>query len=187
MSNEVVNWGQGDALNAWAAGKAAMMEAGTWMIAQNLDGDLKDTVTWNYKFVPMPSENGHQASVIGGENFGICSSCKNVEACVKFLEYMETAQNNADWCEVAGKLPVRADAVALKDFWTSDDRYKVFNDSMNFAVARGPHAQWPTMSEAIWTAEQAAILGQATPEDAAAQAASVIDPILKDAPLPSTK
>ena len=35
MSNEVVNWGQGDALNAWAAQKAAIVESGslrTWMI-----------------------------------------------------------------------------------------------------------------------------------------------------------
>lgn len=187
MSNEVVNWGQGDALNAWAAGKAAIMEAGTWMIAQNLDSEdsIKNDVTWEYQFAPMPSENGHQATVIGGENFGVCSSSKHVDECVKFLEMMETAQNNADWCETAGKLPVRADAVELKDFWTADERYKVFNDSMNFAVPRGPHPQWPTISEALWTAEQAAILGQMTPEDAAKQAASTIDPILAETPLPS--
>ena len=186
MSNEVVNWGQGDALNAWAAGKAAMMECGTWMIAQNLDNEnsIKNDVTWEYRLTPMPSENGHQATVIGGENFGVCSSSRNVEACAKFLMTMETAQNNADWCEIAGKLPVRADAVGLKDFWTADERYKVFNDSMKFAVARGPHAQWPTISEALWTAEQASILGQSTAEDAAAQAASVIDPILAESPLP---
>lgn len=186
MSNEVVNWGQGDALNAWAAGKAAMVESGTWQIAQKLDGDLKDTVTWNYEYTPMPSENGKQATVIGGENFGVCSSSKHVEECVKFLESMESAQNNADWCEIAGKLPVRSDAVSLKDFWTSDARYKVFNDSMNFAVARGPHPQWPTISEALWTAEQASILGQSTPEDAMKQAASVIDPIIKETPLPKS-
>lgn len=185
MSNEVVNWGQGDALNAWAAQKAAMVESGTWQIAQNLDNSLKDTITWNYQYVEMPSENGHQATVIGGENFGVCSSSKHVKECAEFLKNMMSAQNNADWCEIAGKLPVRADAVELKDFWTADERYKVFNDSMNFAVARGPHAQWPTISEAIWTAEQAAILQQSSPEDAAKTAAATIDPILKDSPLPT--
>ena len=186
MSNEVVNWGQGDALNAWAAQKAAIVESGTWQIAQNLDDSLKDTITWNYKYVPMPSENGNQATVIGGENFGVCSSSKHVKECAEFLKSMMSAQNNADWCELAGKLPVRADAVELKDFWTADERYKVFNDSMNFAVARGPHAQWPTISEAIWTAEQAAILQQSTPEDAAKTAAATIDPILEESPLPTT-
>ena len=57
---------------------------------------------------------------------------------------------------------------------------------MNFAVARGPHPQWPTISEAVWTAEQSAILGQSTPKNAMAQAASVINPILKETPLPDT-
>ena len=31
---------------------------------------------------------------------------------------------------------------------------------MDFAVARGPHESWPTISEAIYTAEQSAILGE---------------------------
>ena len=185
MSKEAVNWGQGDALNAWAAEKACMLESGTWQIAQNLDDSIKDTVTWEYAYVPMPkSANGAQASVIGGENFGVCTGAADRDACIAFLEYMETAQNNADWCELAGKLPVRGDAVELKDFWTADERYKVFNDSMNFAVPRGPHPQWPTISEALYTAEQAVLLGEKDAATAAADAAAVIDPILEETPLP---
>ena len=164
---------------------ACMLESGTWQIAQNLDDSIKDTVTWEYAYVPMPqSANGAQASVIGGENFGVCTGCADRDACVAFLEYMETAQNNADWCELAGKLPVRGDAVELKDFWTADERYKVFNDSMNFAVPRGPHPQWPTISEALYTAEQAVLLGEKDAATAAADAAAVIDPILEETPLP---
>ncbi len=184
MSKEVVNWGQGDALNAWVAGKAAMLESGTWQIA-NLDGDFKDTVTWEYQFAEFPeSDNGTQATVIGGKNFGVCAGSEHVAECVEFLKYMQTAENNAEWCEVAGKLPVRGDAVGLKDFWTADARYKVFNDSMEFSVARGPHESWPTISEALYKAEQAAILGEKTPEEAAAGAAEVINPILEEVPLP---
>lgn len=184
MSKEVVNWGQGDALNAWIAGKAAMLESGTWQVAQ-LDGELKDSVTCEYAYTPMPqSANGAQATVIGGENFGVCAGAENVEACVEFLKYMQTAQNNADWCEVAGKLPVRGDAVELKDFWTADARYKVFNDSMEFAVARGPHESWPTISEALYTAEQAVLLGEKDAATAVADAAAVIDPIVAEVPLP---
>lgn len=185
MSKEAVNWGQGDALNAWAAEKAAMLESGTWQIAQNLDDSLKDTITWEYAYVPMPkSANGAQASVIGGENFGVCTGASHRDACVAFLEFMQTAENNADWCEKAGKLPVRGDAVGLKDFWTADERYAVFNESMNFAVPRGPHPQWPTISEALYTAEQAVILGEKDAATAAADAAAVIDPILAETPLP---
>ncbi len=182
MSKEVVNWGQGDAYNAWLAGKAAMLESGTWQIA-TLDGQDKDKVTFEYQYTEMPKNGEYQATCIGGENFGVCAGSEHVEECADFLMSMMSAQNNADWCEIAGKLPVRGDAVGLKDFWTADARYKVFNDSMNFAVARGPHESWPTISEAIYTAEQSAILGQATPEDALAQAAGTIDPILEETPI----
>jgi len=186
MSKEVVNWTQGDALNAWAAGKAAMMEAGTWHI-YNLDTDLKDAVSgFEYKFAPLPinEDNGAQATVIGGENFGICTGANELDACVDFLTFIQSAQENADWCELQGKLPVRGDSVELKDFWTADERYKVFNDSMAFAVARGPHESWPKISEALYTAEQAALLGEKDPATAAKDAEAVIAPIIAETPLP---
>lgn len=182
MSKEVVNWGQGDAYNAFLAGKAAILESGTWQIA-TLDGQDADKVTFEYQYVPMPAKDGKQATVIGGENFGVCAGSEHVAECADFLKSMMSAQNNADWCEIAGKLPVRGDAVGLKDFWTADERYKVFNDSMDFAVARGPHESWPTISEAIYTAEQAAILGEKDPATALADAAAVIDPILAETPI----
>lgn len=182
MSKEVVNWGQGDAYNAFLAGKAAMLESGTWQIA-TLDGQDKDKVNFEYQYVEMPKNGENQATCIGGENFGVCTGSEYVEECAEFLKSMMSAENNAEWCEIAGKLPVRGDAVELKDFWTADERYKVFNDSMNFAVARGPHESWPTISEAMYKAEQAALLGEKSPEDALKEAAETIDPILEETPI----
>ncbi len=180
MSKEVVNWGQGDALNAFAAGKAAMLESGTWQIAQFDSGDVKLDCNYQYAMLPKGKQN---ASVIGGENFGVCTGTEAKEECVEFLKYMMTAENNADWCEIAGKLPVRGDATKLKDFWTEDPRYAVFNESMDYAVARGPHESWPTISEAIYTAEQSVLLGEKTGTEAMAQAAGIVDPILAEVPI----
>lgn len=182
MSKEVVNWGQGDAYNAFLAGKAAMLESGTWQIS-TLDGDDKDDVTFEYQYVAMPSNGDNQATVIGGENFGVCAGSEHVEECVEFLKTMMSAENNASWCEIAGKIAVRDDASDYTDFWTTDERYKVFYDSMDFAVARGPHESWPTISEAIYTAVQASLLGEKEPADALADAAAVIDPILEETPI----
>lgn len=182
MSKEVVNWGQGDAYNAFLAGKAAMLESGTWQIS-TLDGEDKDQVTFDYQYVAMPANGDNQATVIGGENFGVCAGSEHVEECVEFLKTMMSAENNASWCEIAGKIAVRDDASNYTDFWTTDERYKVFNDSMDFAVARGPHESWPTISEAIYTAVQASLLGEKEPADALADAAAVIDPILEETPI----
>lgn len=179
MSKEVVNWSQADAYNAFCAGKAAMLETGTWQVA-TIDNDVNGK--FNYKYAPLPKDK-ENATVIGGENFGVCVGSEARDACVEFLKYMMSAQNNADWCEIAGKIPVRRDAALLKDFWTKDERYAVFTDSMNFAVARGPHEEWPTISKAIYTAMQGALMGEKAPEDALKEAASVVDPIIAEKPI----
>lgn len=180
MSKEVINWGQGDALNAFAAGKAAMYESGTWNISQFDSGDV--VIDFNYQYALLPKDEEY-ASVIGGENFGVCTGSDAREECIEFLKYMMQPENNADWCEIAGKLPVRADAMELKDFWTADERYAVFSEAMQYAVARGPHESWPTISEAIYTAEQAALLGEKTGTEAMQAAADIVNPILEDVPI----
>lgn len=180
MSKEVINWGQDDALNAFIAGKAAMVESGTWQVGQIDSGDI--TLGFNYRYAMLP-KNETYASVIGGENFGVCTGTESREECIDFLKFIMTAENNADWCEMAGKLPVRSDAMELRDIWTKDDRYAVFSEAMNYAVARGPHESWPTISEAIYTAEQAVLLGEKNGKEAMAAAASVINPILEEVPI----
>lgn len=183
MSKEVANWNQGDALNAWVAGKAAMVESGPWQINQ-LDGEFKDTVTWEYAYTPVPAnDNGAQATVIGGENFGVCAGSEYKKECVDFLKWMHSKEKNADWCERSGKLPVRGDSAESRDIWNKDARFKVFTDSMEFAVARGPHESWPNISEALYTAEQAVLLGEKDAQTAAKDAAAAIKPILDEKPI----
>ncbi len=179
MSKEVVNWSQGDAYNAFCAGKAAMLETGTWQVS-TIDADVNGTFQYKYSLLPKDKE---YSSVIGGENFGVCVGSKAKDACVEFLKYMQSAENNADWCEIAGKIPVRSDSATLKDMWTEDERYAVFTEGMNYAVARGPHEEWPTISEAVYSAVQSALIGEKTPADAMAGAAAIVDPIIAANPI----
>ncbi len=180
MSKEVINWGQGDAYNAFIGGRAAMLESGTWQIA-TLDRDkVHESFEYKYALLPMGKK---YASVIGGENFGITTACKAKEACIEFLKFMQSAKNNAQWCEIAGKLPVRRDAIQYASFLSEDERYVVFTEAMNYAVARGPHPEWPIISEALYSALQAALIGAKTPEQAIKDAAAVINPILAVTPI----
>lgn len=180
MSKEVVNWQQSEAYNAFCAGKAAMFESGTWQLA-DIDEKINGTFNYEYALLPMDQE---YASTIGGENFGVCTGTEYKDECVDFLKFLMNAQNNADFTAAAAKLPVRKDAVSLNELFTTDERYKVFNEAMNYARARGPHAQWPTLSEALYTATQQAMLGEKSVEDALSAAADTISPILAEDPLP---
>lgn len=182
MSKECVNWTQSDAFNQFAAGKAAMAELGTWHIpmAEDSIGD-----SFNYQFCLLPTgDEGTSTSTIGGENFGICTGADNKEACVAFLEWLCSKEKEEQWAVTAGKLPTRSDAEPV---YTEDtDAYAVFQDEMNYAQARGPHAEWPTISEAIYTACQSVFIDGTDPAEALATANETIAPIVEANPLPES-
>jgi len=179
MSKECINWTQSDAFNQWCAGKAAMCEVGTWHLAM-----IKDSgVNFNYNFTLLPTgDAGTSSSTIGGENFGVCAGAKNKEGCVKFLEWMCSKEKAGEWGVVAGKIPTRSDSVAQYDY--EQDGFAVFTDEMNYADARGPHAEWPTISEAIYSAAQSVFVDGVDPATALAKAMETITPIVTETPLP---
>ena len=148
MSKECVNWTQADAFNQFAAGKAAMAEVGTWHLAQT--ETIGDLFSYDFCLLPTGSE-GTSTSTIGGENFGVCSGATDVGACVDFLTWLCSKDKEGEWAVTAGKIPTRSDSVANYDY--EQDGFGVFTDEMNYAQARGPHPEWPTISEAVCAAQ----------------------------------
>lgn len=61
----------------------------------------------------------------------------------------------------------------------ADSPYQPFVEELNYAMPRGPLAEWSGVSDAISLAFNQMITGTATPEDAAAQAQETIDGIVK--------
>lgn len=181
MSKECINWTQSDAFNQFAAGKAAMAEVGTWHLSQTdaIDG-------FNYDFCLLPTgDEGTSSSTIGGENFGVCTGAENREACVEFLKWMCSKDNATRWAEVGGKIPPREDAVAEYNY--EEKGFSVFTNEMNYADARGPHAEWPTISEAIYSATQSVFVDSVDPKEALTKAMETITPIVEETPLPETE
>ena len=181
ISKECINWTQADAWNQFCAGKAAFAECGTWHLAQT------DAINgaFEYDFTLLPTgDEGTSTSTIGGENFGVCKGSENKEACAKFLEWLCSQENEAKWAAVGGKIPTRQDATAEYTF--EQDGFKVFTDEMNYAQARGPHAEWPSISEAVYTATQSVIVDGTSAKDALETAAAKINPIVEETPLPES-
>ena len=180
MSSECVNWTQADAYNQFCAGKAAREELGTWQLA-TIEADVNGAFEYKVALLPTGDE-GTSSSTIGGENFGICTGCKNTEEAVKFLKWFMSAEEEAKWATQAGKLPIRSDAEPVYDY--EEEGFETFQEEMNYALARGPHAEWPTISEQIYTAAQKVFLNGEAAADARAAASEVIAPILEENPLP---
>lgn len=91
-------------------------------------------------------------------------------------------EKEGEWAVTAGKIPTRSDATA--DYTYEQDGFAVFVDEMNYAQARGPHAEWPSISEAIYTAAQSVFVDGVAPADALAKAMETITPIVEETPLP---
>ena len=170
MTKEAINWTQGDTMHQFIAGNLAMMINGTWQIPTMRDEvpDLK----WNVAPIPQDKE---QASGLGGENYAVIAG-GNEDAAVEFLKFATTPETCLYMMNAMGY--ISADSTIAENQFEGDDVYQVFVDEMQYAHARGPLPEWPSISDAISLAFNKVITGESSPEDAAAEAQATIDGIL---------
>jgi multiple sugar transport system substrate-binding protein len=81
MTQEAINWTQGDTMNQFISGNLAMMINGTWQIP-TMRSEVPD-LKWNV--APIPQDKV-QASGLGGENYAVIAG-GNEEAAIEFLKY----------------------------------------------------------------------------------------------------
>ncbi|MEG0740855.1 MAG: sugar ABC transporter substrate-binding protein [Clostridia bacterium] len=175
MPKDVINWTQGDCNNQFISGGLAMQVNGPWNVAPIKE--MAATKNWGVTMIPR-ADDGVNASVLGGENFGITTACENLDAGVEFLTWLMGMENSANFCEVAGKFSPRADSTATKDIWTTDPIFSVFAQSMQYAMPRGPHPRWPEISTAISVAEHEVFTGVKDAQTALDGAAATVNAIL---------
>ena len=177
MSPECVVWNQADVWQSFCRGEAAMAECGTWHLSMtDAIGDA-----FNYGFCLLPvGEAGQTISTIGGENIGVCAGCVDRSECVAFIEWLCSRDNETAWALGAGKLPTRDDCEVQYPYEQAG--FEVFREEMRYARARGPHAAWPNISEAIVRACQSVFIDDVPAAEALAEAAEAIDAIAGDRP-----
>ncbi len=170
MTKEAINWTQGDTMHQFIAGNLAMMINGTWQIP-TMREEVPD-LNWNVAPIPQDKE---QASGLGGENYAVIAG-GNEDAAVKFLEFATTPETCLYMMNAMGY--ISADSTIAKDQFEGDEVYQVFVDEMQYAHARGPLPEWPSISDAISLAFNKVITGESAPKDAAAEAQATIDGII---------
>ncbi|RKD30209.1 ABC transporter substrate-binding protein [Lacrimispora algidixylanolytica] len=171
MSKEVINWTQGDVMNQFISGNVAMMINGPWQVPtiRQQAPNLK----WNVALIPKDNQF---ASVLGGENFAIIEN-KNIDASLEFVKFVTSKDEVKSYIDGFGYIAARRD---VADAQFSDDLVmKKFAEQMKYAKPRGPHPSWPEISDAISLAFNQVITETSTPQQAAEEAQSKIDGIIK--------
>ncbi|MCP4399876.1 MAG: ABC transporter substrate-binding protein [bacterium] len=176
-SKDVVNWGQGDIDIQYKTGKAAMMIMGPW----DIPGLLADNMPFKIASIPTPEIGMIPSVPMGGETFGI-SAFIDEERAQKAWEFIRFVIDEKQMLRLNyefGYVPTRKSFI--EPFLVEKPLYKPFVDQL--PQARRSKAEqmlnYNEISTIARAAFQAALLGQASAEDALKEAAEEINAIVE--------
>lgn len=176
-SKGVLQWGQDpDLTQQFIQKKAAMIEDGPWIFPALNKAGMKYNV--DYGIVPIPTERAGQTPIVplGGETLDLGNSGSDQQKALAWdwVKGMQQATAMTKVTSLNYYLPTKP--AVTQQVLTQGPQYTVFAKESENARPRTVEygSNYPKVSQAIWTAIQAAISGTATPAAALKQAQSTI-------------
>lgn len=133
--------------------------------------------------------SGKRGGWSGSHSFSVTQNCDNIPAAVSFAVFLTNDESEMMEAQ-AGNLPTRSKTFAeVKEWFKANGKPQLAEMftawEASLADARTPPliAQWIEVSNVIWPAVQAAIVGEKTPQEALDQAAAEATTIMQDAGL----
>lgn len=180
-SRGVLNWGQPDVATQFGEGHAAMMENGPWELpALEQQYNMKFGVDFGVVPMPVPQAGEQPVVPLGGEAWVIPANSNSalVQATWDLVDWLEQPTQLLQFDEGFDYIP--AIKTTAQQLLQTNSELKVFAGEFNTARARTAQlgAKYPQVSQAIWTAEQAALSGSMSPQAALAQAQQQINTVV---------
>ncbi|MGH2861034.1 MAG: sugar ABC transporter substrate-binding protein, partial [Solirubrobacteraceae bacterium] len=181
-SKACLSWSQTPAASSqFIAGKAAMMVNGPW----NFPTLNQAHMTYGKQFgvVPIPTRvaGKHVIVPLGGEDWMVGKSGGSAaqQMAFKYIKGLQTPSEELKLAKLFGYLPGKI-AVAKKYVKQAGAEWKVYVNQTLYAHPRtlGLGVKYPKISQAVWTAIQAALSGSASPKGALSTAQTQIKSIL---------
>ena len=182
-SKDCLNWSQTPAASTqFIEGKAAMMVNGPW----NFSALNQDKMFYGKQFgivpVPVRVPGQHVVVPLGGEDWMVSKSGDSAtqQMAFEYIKGMQTPAMQLKLAKLFGYLPAKI-AVAKTYVKQAGPQWKVYVNQTLFAHPRtlGLGVKYPKISQAVWTAIQAALSGSKSVQDALNTAQSQISTILK--------
>lgn len=167
-SDSVINWSQADVKDQFVAGKAAMMVNGPWQIPALNDSD----VNWASVQVPVNKAGQTPIAPLGGEvwTVPVTGDEKKQAKAAEFVECMSSDDTELSLAESRYLVPTRTDL--SEKYLEVRPEMAAFTEQVANARSRTGKLgeDWPEAATVIYTAIQLALTGQASVDDAVAQA-----------------
>jgi multiple sugar transport system substrate-binding protein len=168
---DAINWGFNEQINAFVSGITPFLiqdPDAVPLVNEQLGAD-------KYTVIPMPvGKSGTTYLDYGYAGYGIPSYSKNKDAAWKFIAYLSSAAQNAEFCKKYGALPIHTTSFE-QDPYFSTGVYKAWATTMNtsgrFTFVKYPYAseKFPGWGQVQELSMQATLLGKTAPEEAVKQ------------------
>jgi multiple sugar transport system substrate-binding protein len=181
-SKSVLQWGQDPDLTQQFLHKtAAMIENGPWIFPELNAAGWKYNREYGIVPIPTKSPGGTVVAPLGGETWslGKSGSSEQQKLAWEGIKGMQTPSAMTHVTKLMYYLPTKP--AVTEQYLKGGPEYTVFAEETRTARPRTTQygANYPKVSQAIWTAIQAAITGTASPGAALGQAQSTISSIPK--------
>ncbi|MEW2288466.1 sugar ABC transporter substrate-binding protein [Streptomyces sp. NPDC047841] len=165
MSKSVLNWTQADVHDQFVAGRAAMMVNGPWRISAM---DSTENLHWGVAPLPVRRPGQRLVTPLGGEVWTVPqnSSEARQRKAARVLACLNDSENMLALAEQYHTVPSRP-SVASR-YAERVPSMAAFVKSVQGARARTGElgVEWPRAATGIYTAVQAALTGERTPQEA---------------------
>src|SRR5579859_415157 len=171
LPKESVSWGQAETFTRWAQGDVAFMENGNWNI-----GPASRTIgnKFQYGTAPLPTGPSDQGIFLGGEALWVGAFTKNADLAFAYMQETLLSQTGLlITLAEAGSIPARHDMANLPQL-TSNPLLTAYTSEIKDHGAEYPPEGGAAIAAQAVIAQNwsAAIAGQKSPEQAAADASS---------------
>lgn len=163
--------------DAFAAGKVAMIYNGPWAL---YDYDKVDGLEYGI-VPPVAGPNGDKGAITGGFGLIIPKQAKKQEGAWDFIKWWTTnPENGVEFAKISNWLPANMNA-AKDEYFTQDEKYKAFVDTMEFAKVRPTNLSYSDVeSLAVIPQLENELAGKTSAEEALKKAQEQGDKILKE-------
>jgi multiple sugar transport system substrate-binding protein len=182
-SKDCLQWSQTPAASTqFIDGKAAMMVNGPWNFPTMNQSKLFYGKQFGVVPVPVNKAGQHVVVPLGGEDWMVSKSggTDAQQAAFEYIQGMQTPAMELSLAKLFGYLPAKP-AVASVYLKQAGPEWAVYIHQTLFAHPRtlGLGVKYPKISQAVWTAIQAALSGSKSVQDALTTAQGQISTILK--------
>jgi len=164
IPKEAITWKEEESRQAFESSKILFLR--NWPYVYNLASKSSSKIAGKFAVAPLPGKTGPGVSTLGGHSFGISKFATNKGTAMKFVNWMQTKENQTKRLEKSSLAPVLEELYDDAALQAKFGYLKTLGDSIRTAKPRPKAVKYNDVSLAIQDAAYVALQGQKDPQTA---------------------